>query len=282
MPIREKGYHSWDGELKGKGTKWLPIFLTGIKSVYRKKRAKLLFAFPTVIFLSFLLLAYALAKPELKIFEQAIREITSEAFFFNTFFTAGPLIFAMLLISFFAGAHLISGDLKFKSFTLYLARPLSKFDYIKGKFSIVLFYLLLFTLVPGLLLMVAKTIFTGQFNIPVRVFIGSLIFPIIVSFFFSSTILMFSSISKNYRVVVILFFTFYFLSAGVSITFAESLKNDYFFFLSIPQNIKQLGTFIFNTRPEFNAPSWISGAVLILLTLVFMAIMSWRLKRAEV
>jgi len=188
----------------------------------------------------------------------------------------------MLLLSFFAGAHLISGDLKFKSFSLYLARPLSKFDYIKGKFSIVLFYLLLFTLVPGLLLILAKLIFTGQFNIPLQVLISAIIFPIIVSFFFASAILMFSSISTNYRLVIILFFTFYFLSAGVAVTFSENLKNDYFFFLSIPQNIKQFGTFMFNTRPEFNAPAWISGAILISLTLMFMAIVSWRLKRAEV
>jgi len=282
MPIREKGYHAWEGELKQKGIKWLPIFFTGIKAVFRKKKSRLLFAFPTTLFLGFLLLAYALSKPELKMFEQAIREITSEAFFFKTFFTFGPLIFALLLISFFAGAHLISGDLKFKSFTLYLARPLSKFDYIKGKFSIVLFYLLLFSLVPGLLLIVAKFVLTGAFNTPPMVMVSAIIFPLIIALFFASNILMFSSLSKNQKLVIILFFVFYFLSDAIANIFGHTLKNDYFFFLSIEQNIKQFGTFMFNTRPEFNAPAWISGAILISLTLICMVIISWRLKRAEV
>ena len=282
MPIREKGYHAWEGELKPKGTKWMPIFLTGIKAIFRKKRSKLLFAYTTFPFLAFLVLAYALSKPELKMFKEVIQEIQSEALFFKSFFTFGGLIFGMLLLSFFTGAHLISGDLKFKSFTLYLARPLSKFDYIKGKFSIVLFYLLLFTLVPGLLLILVKLILTGALNIPLLVIISTIIFPIIIALFFASTILMFSSMSKNHKLVIILFFVFYFLSDTIANIFGHTLKNDYFFFMSIRQNIKQFGTFMFNTRPEFNAPAWISGAILICLTVIFMTIISWRLKRAEV
>jgi len=69
----------------------------------------------------------------------------------------------MVIMSIFAGAELISGDLKFKSFTLYLSRPLGRFDYVKGKFSIVLFYLLSLTLGPAIVLIVFKMIFYGEF-----------------------------------------------------------------------------------------------------------------------
>jgi len=71
MPIREKGYHRWDGELKQGGVKWLPIFFTGIKAVKKKKWSRLLFGFSISPFLFFLAFAYAMAKPELKMFEQA-------------------------------------------------------------------------------------------------------------------------------------------------------------------------------------------------------------------
>ena len=282
MPIREKGYYSWEGKLKEGGIKWLPIFFNGIKSVFRKKKSKLLFAFTTFPFIVFLIAVYAATKPELRMFTRLVRQISTDALLFHSFYTFGPLMFGMVILSLFAGAELISGDLKFKSFTLYLSRPLSKLDYIKGKFSIVLFYLLLFSLVPGILLIIAKIVFTGEFSVSINVILAAVVFPLIISFFMASWVLMFSSLSANVKFVYIMFFAFYFVSNTIAAVFGETFRNDNFYLFSIERNIRQFGSYVFNTKPDFNAPAWLSGVVLISVTVIFFFVLMMRLRKTEV
>lgn len=282
MPIREKGYYTWEGKLKESHIRWLPIFFNGIAQVFRKKRAKLLFASASSTFFVFLIAIYVMTKPELKIFTQLVSQIKiNDALLFKTFYTNGFLVFMMIILSLFCGADLISADLRHKSFTLYLSRPISKPDYLKGKFSIVLFYLLLFTLVPGLLLILAKVLFTATFSVSLSVFLAALIFPVIVSLFLASLILMMSSFSSNLKFVSIMFIAFYLITNMIAGIFKANLGNDYFLLFSIEKNISQFGAFIFNTNQAFNAPAWISCLVIVLLTLTFITVLAIRIRKVE-
>ncbi|MCP4219187.1 MAG: hypothetical protein GY765_31415, partial [bacterium] len=87
MVIREKGYHSWKGDLKQTGMNWLPIFTNGIKSVARKKWAKLIFFICSSISLIFALGVYASSRPEIKalahMMEGLSKDLTSDASIFN-------------------------------------------------------------------------------------------------------------------------------------------------------------------------------------------------------
>ena len=162
MDIREKGYRHWEGELQSSHFNWLPITLNGVKTVFKKKYAKLIFSLSASTFFVFLAAVYVSTKPELKILSELVRLLKSDAELFKTFYANGFLIFMLVILSIFSGADLISADLKFKAFPLYFARPLSRGDYLTGKFSIVLFYLLSFTLVPGILLLLFKMLFYRQ------------------------------------------------------------------------------------------------------------------------
>ncbi len=281
MPIRERGYYNWEGKLSDSRLRWLPIFTNGIRSVYKKKFSKLLFASASSIFFIFLIALYISSKPELKGMTRLVHMISSDALLFRTFYTNGFLIFMSAIISLFAGSELISNDLKFKSISLYLSRPLSKTDYIFGKFSIILFYLLLFSLLPGLLLILFKIVFTGDFSAGLDLLIKSIIFPVVISLFWSSLILMTSSLSKNGRFVKIIFFVFFLFTNMVSGIFYAIFKNDNFHLFSVKKNIKQFGSYVFGTTPEFNVPGWISGVLLLLLTSLFLAVLAYRLKKVE-
>lgn len=282
MPIREKGYYRWDGEFKSSYIKWLPIFSSGVKKVFKKKWSKTLFALTASSFFVFLVAIYVATKPELKMLTQLVEQIQSDARLLHTYYTNGFLIFMMMLLSLFTGAELISADLKFNSFTLYLSRPLSRLDYSIGKFSIVLFYLLLFSLAPGMLLILAKIIFSGSFSVSFSVLLATIIFPVVVCLFMASLILMLSSLSANIRFVSIMFIAAYVVSNMLAGIFKGTLKDDLFFLFSIHVNIRHFGSFLFNTRSNLDFPGWLSGAVLILLTGVFLTILSLRIKRAEV
>lgn len=282
MPIREGGYYNWEGTLSKSKIKWFPIFTNGIRSVYKKRFSKLLFATTSSLFFVFLLALYISSKPELRMMSKLVKMISSDALLFRTFYTNGFLVFMSAMISVFAGSELISNDLKHKSISLYLARPLSKLDYITGKFSIILFYLLLFTLVPGILLVIFKVIFTGDFSAGIALLTKSIVFPIVISLFWASLMLMLSSLSENGRFVKIIFFVAFFMTQMIAGMFWGIFRNDNFLYISIEKNIQQFGSFVFGTQLEFRAPGWISGAILLGLTALFLLILAYRLRKVEV
>ena len=186
MTIREKGYYRWEGELKSRGITWFPILLKGIKTAFKKKFSKAVFAFAALPFVIFLLAVYVSTKPELKMLSRLVSLLRDDAAFFNAFYTNGFLIFVMLVFCIFIGAELISGDLQFNAFPLYFSRPLNRKDYIWGKFSIMMFYFLLFTLIPGILLIIFKMIFTGAFAVDPKLLLAIIFTPLVISFMISS------------------------------------------------------------------------------------------------
>lgn len=282
MDIREKGYRHWEGELKFSHFNWLPITLNGVKTVFRKKYAKLIFSLSASTFFVFLAAVYVSTKPELKILSELVRLLKSDAELFKAFYANGFLIFMLVIMSIFSGADLISADLKSKAFPLYFARPLSRSDYLTGKFAIVLFYLLSFTLLPGILLLLFKMIFSGSLSFSPLLLLGILVFPLIACVFLASLTLALSILSPNTKFIQIAIFLVYMFSNNLAQILRAIFKSDYFFLVSLPGNIQQLGSFIFGTKPAFNFPAWISALLLTAISALAICWLSWRIKKAEV
>ena len=267
MTIREKGYHHWDGQLQSSALKWLPMFFNGIKAAFKKRFAKGIFIFCAIPFFVFLIGIYVSTRPELRMLKEIVRLLNDEPRFFNIFLTNGTLSFMFVLLGAFMGAELISQDVKFNSFPLYFARPLVRKDYIFGKFSILMFYYLLFSLVPGILLLIFKIIFTGKLAIGFHTLLGLIVVPPVVAFYIASLVLLLSSLSRSSRHVKIFIFIIYFLSQGIAELLVEIFGSSYFHLISISDIIKQMGTFIFNVPPEHRYPGWVSLVVIIVLSL---------------
>lgn len=267
MTIREKGYHSWDGELKRGGIQWLPMFFNGIKTVFKKRFAKIVFAFSAIPFLLFLLGIYVATRPELKMMKRMVRMLDNEAEFFNVFLTNGWMVFVLVLLGVYFGAELISGDIKFNSFPLYFSRPLNRRDYIFGKFSIVLFYFYLFSGGAAIILYIFKIIFTGTLAIGFYTLLGLIVVPLLVAFYLTSIVLLVSSISRNTRYVKIAIFLIYFSSFPIAKMLVRVFDSSYFHLVSIQWTIEQLGGFVFNTGRKFSYPGWLSLVVMIAMTL---------------
>jgi ABC-type transport system involved in multi-copper enzyme maturation permease subunit len=267
MTIREKGYHRWDGQLQPSALQWLPMFFNGIKAAFKKKYAKGVFIFCVIPFFVFLIGIYVSTRPELRMLKEIVRLLNNEPLFFNIFLTNGTLTFMFVLLGAFLGAELISEDVKFNSFPLYFARPLDRKDYIFGKFSILMFYFLLFSAVPGFLLYIFKIIFTGKLAIGFHTLLGLIVVPPVIAFYIASLVLLLSSFSRSARHVKIFIFIILFLSRGISRLLVEIFDSAYFYLISIPDIIKQVGTFIFNVAPEHRYPGWVSLVVIVVLSL---------------
>ncbi len=284
MPVREEGYHKWNGKLKEKFINWFPITKNGISYVYHKKKSKLLFYFASMPFFLFLIAIYVSEKPELRMFKNLIKQIQTDALLFKTYYTNGFLMFMLVILTLFAGAELISRDLRYKSLSLYLSRPLTKLDYLKGKFSTIIFYLLLFTLLPGYLLILAKFLFAEHFSISITVVIGSFFYPLLFSMFFSSFILMLSSFSPSSRFINIVFIGTYFVSDIIAKILSNIFHISFYNIISIKELFVNSAKLIFGVYDKSRniVDLYLSIVIILLLTIVFFVTIFFKIKKAEV
>jgi len=267
MTIKEKGYSHWDGEFSQKKLPWWPITRYGIKLTLKKRFFKLTYALALVPALVFLVMIYLAERIEdfSVMMEEGRTLINVDPAFFKTYLTNEFLLFMTIIILVFAGAGLIADDLKYNSLQLYFSRPLRKQDYLLGKASVLVCFLLFLTLVPGLFLFIMKLIFSGGFKflgdypmLPLSI-IG---YSILMTVFFSFYTLFLSSISKSKRYVIILIVGIYFFSDILFAIFFGIFRNPYFSLLSLKINLQQLGAAFFGVKAPHDVP-WIYSLIIL-------------------
>ncbi len=274
MTVREKGYIHWDGVLLERRFSWWPITWLGIRLSFKKKYFKFIYFGSFIPALVFLVGIYI--SERIQDFKYIVRGtpklLEVNPAYFKAYFAGDFLIFMMVMILVVSGAGLISDDLKGNSLQLYFSRPLEKRHYLFGKGAIVLFFLLLLTLVPGLLFILFKLLFSGSFKFIASypwLLISVIAYSLIVSLFFSFYALMLSASSKNRRYVSILIFAVYLFSDILSGFFYEYFKKPGFILISLKANLQQVGAFIFKTQPAYAVPWYWS--LFIVLAVCFLA-----------
>lgn len=287
MTIKEKGYTHWDGELQEKRFPWLPITRYGIKLTFKKKFFKFFFFSALAPAIFSLIVIYI--SERLEDFQYMIRErpqfFTIDPGFFKSYLASEFLLFWIIIILTICGAGLIADDLKHNSLQLYFSRPIKKKEYFLGKVSIIVFFLLLVTLAPGLVLFIMKLIFAGNFKffssypwLPLSI-IG---YSFMVTAFFSFYGLFLSSLSKNRRFVAILFIAIYFFSDILFGIFHGYFKNPHFSLLSIRSNLQQMAAPIFNQKTPVDIPWIYSLLVLSAICVVAGFVLKKRIRGVEV
>ena len=278
MIVREQGYVRWQGELR-QGGGWKAIFLAGVRAIWKRRFAKAVLVANLLPFVFYLAALYVATKPELRMFTHLVRLLSSDAAFFHSFFTNGFSYFWLLVLCIFGGADLIAGDLRHHSFVLYFSRPLSRWQYLLGKFAAVAFFPLLFTLGAGLLLVVFKGLFSGTWPVSLPVFGGVIGMSLGVTLFYSAMTLFFSSLSANVRLVSILTFLVFPLTETVGQAARALSGNSHFLLLSLPENMPQVGALIFRQPLRQPFSPFLSLAVLAGVALLFAGVVWWRTGR---
>jgi len=268
MTIKEKGYTHWDGEFKDGKFPWWPITRFGIKLTFKKKFFKFFFFMTLVPAVVYLVGIYI--SERLEDFSFMVRESTKflqvNPAYFKSYFTNEGLLFMIVIVLVFAGAGLISDDLKYNSLQLYFSRPLKKKDYFIGKAAVIVFFLFIVTLIPGLVFIIMKIVFSGSFKFFTSypwLILSVIAYSIFVTTFFAFYSLFLSSIGKNRRYVAILIFGLYFFSDIIYEIFYGIFKSPYFSLLSFKINLQQVGAFIFNQKTQY-AVSWVYSLLIII------------------
>jgi len=285
--VREKGYSHWDGQLAERRFPWWPITRTGIQLAFRKKRLKLASAgafIPSFVFLAGLYISERLE--DFKSFLQGSdRLLNISPKYFATYFTNDSLLFMIVLVLTFGAGGIIADDLRHSSLQLYFARPLGKKDYLLGKMSVIAFFTLLYTAVPGIVLILFKLIFAGSFKfflqypwLPLSVLADSALLTV----FFGFYVLLLSSVSKNSRYVIILMFGVYIFSSVLYGILNSIFRTPYTALVSVPANLQQAGAFLFGQKLPYAVPAVWSFVVLAAICVLAAIVLNRKIRSVEV
>ncbi len=278
MPLYDLGYRHWSGAWTTHPYRWWVVTRQGIRLLVNKKRFLVLMVLSIIPFLVRAVLIYLSTS-----MGKVIPQLRIDAKFFESFLIQQS--FFVFIISIYAGAGLISNDLRVNALQIYLSKPLTRRDYLLGKFGVLGFFLALPTLVPGVLLFILAILFEGD----LRFFrdhywiLGSIIlYSLLIILTCGGIMIGLSSASKSSRFAGISFVAVFFFSQILSAVLNAILRSSRMGWLSLDSNLRRVGDFLFRIDSRMAYPAWISFLILAAL----MAGAAWmayrRVKAVEV
>lgn len=277
MPIHDQGYRRYRGTRAAAGRAWLVIAAAGIRTLMAKRA-----------FIGLLLLAWMPAVVRaVQIYAASnlpqAQFLAPDARLFRNFLEFQEVF--MFFITVYAGTGLIANDRRANALQIYLSKPLTRWEYIFGKFGVLMALLLLVTWVPAVMLLLVQIMFAGSF----KFFFENLfllpaitVYSIIQVTSVSLAMLALSSLSRSSRYVGVLYAGLIFFSQAVYGIVRGLTRDSTFAWLSVPLDLQQIGDAIFRLEPRFHMPMWSAFAVVGLLIAASALILERRVRGIEV
>jgi len=286
MPIHDQGYRRYGGAKAAHGQAWAVIAKAGLRTMFAKRA-----------FLGLLLLAW------FPFVVRAIQIYASANFAQVAFLAPKPEMFHdfleqqgffVFVITVYVGAGLIANDRRANALQIYLSKPLTRTEYVFGKLTILMAFLLLVTWVPALVLLVVQILFAGNFS-----FLQSnlFLFPAITVYSFleaiviAAAMLALSSLSKSARFVAILYTGLFFFTTALWGVLTIALGGLHtragqgrpgVSWISLSADLTQVGNAIFRLPPKYDSPTIVSLAVIVLLVIASGLVLERRVRGVEV
>jgi ABC-2 type transport system permease protein len=276
MPIHDQGYRRYGGGKAG-GRAWLVIMMTGVRTMLRDKKFIVLLAVSWIQFVVRVVQFYLSAN-----FSQAAL-IAPNAATFRDFFDKQDIFVYIVTVT--LGARLIAQDRRVNALQIYLSKPLTRAEYILGKFAILAGFLLFITWVPAVLLLGVQVVFAGNFAFVVA---NAYLLPAVTLYaaievtMIATAMLALSSLSTNSRFVGILYTGLIFFTSALGnvlrfVTGSTSLS-----WISFGSNLGQIADVIFRVPLHYQTPWPVSLLIIVLLTAVSALVLERRVRGVEI
>jgi ABC-2 type transport system permease protein len=276
MPIHDQGYRRYGGGKAG-GRAWLVIMMTGVRTMLRDKKFIVLLAVSWIQFVVRVVQFYLSAN-----FSQAAL-IAPNAATFRDFFDKQDIFVYIVTVT--LGARLIAQDRRVNALQIYLSKPLTRAEYILGKFAILAGFLLFITWLPAVLLLGVQVVFAGNFAFVVA---NAYLLPAITLYaaievtMIATAMLALSSLSTNSRFVGILYTGLIFFTSALGnvlrfVTGSTSLS-----WISFGSNLGQIADVIFRVPLHYQMPWPVSLLIIVLLTAVSALVLERRVRGVEI
>jgi ABC-type transport system involved in multi-copper enzyme maturation permease subunit len=277
MTIHDQSYRRYTGVRETPGAAWLVIALTGIRSALGKK-----------LFLWVMLAAWGQFFVRAVIFYLSANFpnmdlLAPSAETFRQFFEMQGIF--VFFVTIYVGSGLIANDRRSNALQIYLAKPLTRAEYVAGKLGILLFFLLLVTLLPAVALLLVQIMFSASltflrenlFLIP-AITLYALLEVLLNAF----VVLALSSLSNSVRYTAMLyagavFFTDIVFNIVRAVTSSTALA-----WLSYRANLEQLGDVIFRLQPRHDVGWLLSVFAVVTLIGLSLFVLERRVRGVEV
>lgn len=277
MPIHDRGYRHWSGAWTSHPYRGWVIARQGIALLTGRRWFLLLMilsALPFLVRSVILYLATVLGNlPMIRIDARFFQEFLSQQLTF------------VFPIAIFAGAGLVANDLKANALQIYLSKPITRRDYLLGKLGVLVFFLTLPTLVPGLLLFLLAVVFRTDFTflrehawVPLAIAAYS---AVIVAAY-ALPMLALSSMTRSARFAGMAFAGLFLASSALDGILRGTLRTQRAGWVSLPNDVLQLGAFLFGAPPLFRYPIWSAALVLAGVACAAVAVAVRRIRAVEV
>ena len=277
MPIHDQGYQRYAGSRARTGAAWQVIAKAGLRSVLVERKFLGLLLVAWLPFLVRAVQVYIAAN-----FQQASFLAPKGETFREFLETQSVFVF---FITIYVGSGLIAADRRANALQLYLAKPLSRWEYVAGKLAVLFTLLLFVTFVPALALLLVQIGFAGSLTF-VRQNLYLLpaitLYSLAQVLLASSTMLALSSLSKSSRFVGVLYAGLIFFTAALFNAVRGITGKAWLVWLSPSDVMEQLGDVIFRLPPRFDMPGWLAAVVVLLLIGGSALVLERRVRAVEV
>lgn len=260
MPIHDQGYQRYAGSRARSGAAWQVIAKAGIRSVLAERKFLGLLLISWLPFLVRAVQVYIAAN-----FQQAAFLAPKGETFREFLETQSVFVF---FITIYVGSGLIAADRRANALQLYLAKPLSRWEYVAGKLAVLFTFLVFVTFVPAMMLLLVQIGFAGSLTfVRQNLYLVPAItlYSLAQVLLASSTMLALSSLSKSSRFVGVLYAGLIFFTAALFNAVRGITGKAWLVWLSPSDVMAQLGDAIFRLPPRFDLPVWLAAVVVLLL-----------------
>jgi ABC-2 type transport system permease protein len=259
------------------GRAWAVIAKAGIRTLFGKRAFIGLMLLAWIPFIVRAVQIYAAANlPQ-------VRFLAPDVLMFRQFLDQqDPFLF---FITVYAGSGLIANDRRANALQIYLSKPLSRTEYVFGKFAVLATMMLAVTWVPAMLLLILQVMFAGS----VAFFVANLyLLPAITTYALvqatsiGATMLALSSLSRSSRYVGVLYAGLIFFSQAMYGIVLRATRDSSVAWMSMPLDLQQVGDIIFRLPPRFHMPAWSAVLAILLLIAASALVLNRYVRGAEV
>ncbi len=277
MPIHDLSYQHWAGEWTSHPYRWWVITRQGIVQLAKKRGFMVLLFLSLIPFLVRCVMLYA------AVVMGRITLVKIDAKFFEAFLS--QQLFATFVISIFAGAGLIANDLKANALQIYFSKAITRRDYLIGKLGVVVFFVTLTTLIPGILLFLIAAAFHSNLEFLQQyawVALPIIAYSLIIIFTNALVVLAMSALNRSARFAGIFFAAIWFFGQILYSILSTLLRTTSVSWISISHNLTQMGDVLFRSELSYQTSPWVSAFALVVVMAGSIWIIHSRVRALEV
>jgi ABC-2 type transport system permease protein len=277
VPIHDQGYQRYAGSRALVGTAWQVIASAGIRRVLVQRKWLGLLLVAWMPFFVRAVQAYAAVNVP-----QASMLALSGSTYRDVLGTQYGFVF---FVTIFIGAPLIASDRRANALQLYLSKPLTRWEYIAGKLTVLFLLLLSVTFLPAILLLVVQIALAGSFAFLRANFYlvpAITLYSLLMVLLASCTMLALSSLSKSSRFVGVMYAGLMFFTGALFNTIRGITRSSSLAWLSPNAALEQIGDAIFRLPPRYDLPVAAAFATVVILIALSMFVLERQVRGVEV